>query len=310
MAVIVRDFRPDDPEDVAGVLSARLAALPHVLLLTPAYLRYRVQTALPEEHLRILVAEEDGQVVGAGETHVLQDSPVPGQGSANPQVSPEHRGRGAGSLLLRAAEEHLAAAGVTDVFSWALDEPGPLAFAARRGYRPGRASHFQHLDLATARLDEPGPLPAGVRLRTFADYALAPRVLFAADAEVTADEPGDVAQELADFDDWLTSTWHDPRLDHALTSVVEVEGQVASFSLAHTDGGTRYRSGMTGTLRAFRGRGFALLAKTDSLRRAREAGCTDAYTGNDTRNAPMLAVNRRLGYRVLGTEVRHVKHLG
>ncbi|WP_329458561.1 GNAT family N-acetyltransferase [Streptomyces sp. NBC_01497] len=309
MAVIVRDFRPDDPEDAAGVVRARLAALPH-LLLTEESVRHRAVKAHPDERFRILVAEEDGRLAGAAEVLLFHDSPVPGQASANPQVHPAHRGRGVGTLLLRGAEEHLVAAGATEVFSWVLDEPEHRAFAARHGYRPGRAAHFQHLDLTTAELPPPGPLPAGVRLRTFADYADDPRPLFAADAEVTADEPGDVTQQLADFGDWSTSTWHDPRLDHALTSVVEVDGRVAAFSLAHTDGRTRYWSGMTGTRRAFRGRGFARLAKTDSLRRARAAGITEAHTENDADNAPMLAINRRLGYRISGTEVRHVRTLG
>ncbi|WP_030907819.1 GNAT family N-acetyltransferase [Streptomyces sp. NRRL F-5126] len=308
MALIVRDFRPDDPGDAAAVVRVRLAALPH-LVLTEEYVRYRAATAHPGERFRLLVAEEDSRVIGVCGTLLHYDSPVPGQGSANPQVHPDHRGRGAGALLLRAAEDHLAAAGASAVFSWVLDEPAHRAFAAHHGYRPGRAAHLQHLDLTAARLPEPGVLPAGVRLRTFAGYAGDPRPLFAADAEVTADEPGDVAAELADFDDWLRHTWHDPRLDRDLTSVVEVDGQVAAFSLAHTDGGSRYWSGMTGTRRAYRGRGLARLAKTDSLRRARAAGFTDAHTGNDAENAPMLAVNRRLGYRVSATELRHVKAL-
>ena len=44
MAVIIRDFRPDVPEDAAGVVRARLAAVPD-LVLTEEYLRYRVAEA-------------------------------------------------------------------------------------------------------------------------------------------------------------------------------------------------------------------------------------------------------------------------
>ena len=48
---------------------------------------------------------------------------------------------------------------------------------------------------------------------------------------------------------------------------------------------------------AYRGRGLALLLKSHSLSRAAELGATIAVTDNDETNAPMLAVNTRLGYR-------------
>jgi hypothetical protein len=67
---------------------------------------------------------------------------------------------------------------------------------------------------------------------------------------------------------------------------------------------------MTGTARAFRGRGLAKLAKNHSLHRARAAGFTDAFTGNDAANGPMLAINEWFGYEICATEVNHVLDLG
>jgi hypothetical protein len=67
---------------------------------------------------------------------------------------------------------------------------------------------------------------------------------------------------------------------------------------------------MTGTARAHRGRGLAKLAKNDSLHRARAAGYTEAFTGNDTGNGPMLAINKWFGYEICATEVHHVRELG
>jgi hypothetical protein len=67
---------------------------------------------------------------------------------------------------------------------------------------------------------------------------------------------------------------------------------------------------MTGTGRAFRGRGLAKLAKNHSLHRARAAGFTEAFTGNDADNGPMLAINTWFGYQVCATEVRYVRDLG
>ncbi|GAA2512220.1 GNAT family N-acetyltransferase [Streptomyces gobitricini] len=307
MTVIVRDFRPEDAEAVALV---RRAALPFEVTTARAVLA-RVESANPAKKYRLLIAERDGEVIGTANAGIAFDSGTPGLSYANPQVHPGHRGQGAGGLLLRTAEEHLAAEGAESVYAWVLDEPGFRVFAEKRGYRPTRPAHFLRLDLAGGALPElPGSLPPGVELRTAAAYADDPRPLFEADAEVTADEPSDIGADLDDYEDWLADTWNDPLLDRDLTTVVTVDGRIAAFTAAHTDGESRYHSGMTGTLRAHRGRGLAKLAKTDSLLRARAAGYTSAFTNNDAENGPMLAINKWFGYEICATEVRHVRALG
>ncbi|MFF8832774.1 GNAT family N-acetyltransferase [Streptomyces sp. NPDC015131] len=307
MTVIVRDFRPEDAEAVSR---SRQACVPFQVA-TPRSVLFDVENVNPAAKFRLLVAERDGEVVGTAYAGIAYDSSEPGQSYATPQVHPDHRGHGVGGLLLRTAEEHLAAEGATSLYAYVRDEPGSLGFAGKRGYRPTRSSHFQRLDLARTDLPElPGTLPPGVALRTAADYEADPRPMFVADAEATADEPSDIATDFDDYEDWVRHTWNNPLLDRGLSTVVTVDGEVAAYTAAFTDGGTRYVSGMTGTLRAYRGRGLAKLAKTDSLRRARAAGCTEAFTNNDGANGPMLAINQWFGYEVCATEVRHVRTLG
>ena len=55
----------------------------------------------------------------------------------------------------------------------------------------------------------------------------------------------------------------------------------------------------TGVIRAFRGQGLGLLMKRHSLARAAAAGITKVITQNDETNAPMLAINAKLGYEPL-----------
>ncbi|WP_407553890.1 GNAT family N-acetyltransferase [Streptomyces sp. Pv4-95] len=306
MTPTVREFRPADAKAVADL---RRAALPY-LLSTPQGIAWDVAHAPAAQCLRLFVAELDGRIVGAVRSALLYDSSLPGQSAATPQVHPEHRGRGVGSALLAAAEAHLSEAGATHLYAWAVDEPGSLAFAERRGYRRARPARFLRLDLRSAGLPPlPSPLPPGVRLCTGADFGADPRPLFEADAEATADEPGEVACDAMAYEDWLLHTWEHPDIDWNLSSVVTVNGDIASYTLAEVDGLGRYSTGMTGTRRAFRGRGLARLAKTDSLRRARDADCTAAFTGNDATNAPMLAINRAFGYRPFGAEWRCVREL-
>ncbi|WP_030770151.1 GNAT family N-acetyltransferase [Streptomyces sp. NRRL F-2664] len=311
MTVLIRDLRPGDPRDVESVVRVRRAALPF-LITSVRDVAFELTGAHPARHHRVLVAETaDGEVVGTAQVGIAHDSPRPGQGYLNAYVHPARRGLGAGRLLLRAAEEHLAARGATDAYAWVLDEAAHRAFAERHGYRPGRSAHLLRLDLTAAALPAlPEVLPPGVELRPAAAFAADPRPLFAVDAESTTDEPGDLGAELDDYEDWLAHVWHHPTLDKELTTVALVDGQAVAFSAARTDGATRYGSAMTGTLRAFRGRGLAKLAKNTSLHRARAAGFTEAFTGNDSGNEPMLAINRWFGYEICATETHCTRELG
>ncbi|MFJ9177501.1 GNAT family N-acetyltransferase [Streptomyces sp. NPDC102360] len=303
MTVIVRTLRPDDPADTEAFARIRRTCLP-AMLATPSSVAYDAAHAHPDAHYRQLIAQTgDGEAIGTAQVGLAHDSPEPGQGYANVYVHPEHTGHGAGTLLLRTAEEHLALHGATEAHCWALDTPRNLAWAAARGYRASRSAHFLRLDLTA------GGLPPHVELRTASDYAADPRPLFDLDAEATTDEPGDIQAELTDYEQWLRDTWRHPLLNHELTTVAVVDGTPAAFTAALTDGEGRYVSGMTGTARAFRGRGLAKLAKNDSLHRARAAGITVAYTGNDTGNEPMLAINKWFGYVLDATEIRHVRTL-
>jgi GNAT superfamily N-acetyltransferase len=309
MTVTVRPLRPGSRTDLDGFAGVRHRALPFYLV-TADSLAYELAHAPPAAHYRPLVAEEDGEVTGTAQTGLVQDSPEPGLGYVNVYVDPGHTGRGTGSALVRAAEEELAGQGATRLFAWVLDTPGDRAFAERHGYRAGRSAHFLRLDLTDGALPPLQPPPPGVELRPGSDFADDPRPLFDLDAEVSADEPGDITYEFTDYAAWLATTWRHPLFSAELTTVAVADGRPVAFSAARTDGGTRYATGMTGTARAWRGRGLAKAAKNDSLHRARAAGLTEAFTGNDTGNAPMLAVNEWFGYRICATEVRHVRELG
>ncbi|MFI1335791.1 GNAT family N-acetyltransferase [Streptomyces sp. NPDC020845] len=312
MTLIVRDFRA---ADAVAVAEARRSAFPY-LVTTPETVAWTVASAPPERQYRLLVAEADGQVVGSCATGVFHDASEPGHAFAQTAVRVDARGTGAGSALVSAAEERLAGLGVVKVSAWALDEPRCVTFAERRGYRRGRGSRVQRLDLTGVALP-PLDLQAsrfsrrgGVELRTAADFADNPRPLYEADVECTEDEPGDVGFAGLPYAEWLALNWEHPALDRELTSVAVVDGAVAAFSVAHTDRRGRYWSAMTGTLRAFRGRGLAKLAKNDSLHRARAAGCVEAFAGNDGGNEPMLAVNKWFGYAPVATQWRYVRELG
>ncbi|MQS36219.1 GNAT family N-acetyltransferase [Streptomyces katsurahamanus] len=306
MSTIVRDFRPGDAISVCRVLRA---VLPHQVT-TPESVLHEVRTAEPAARSRTVVAERDGEIIGTAAAGMLHDAREPGLSTLSVHVHPDHRGRGTGGLLLRTAQRHLAAEGATQVSTWATDEPASLSFAGRHGYRPSRSSCFQRLDLTEDALPPLPEPPPGVALRTVADFADDPRPVYRVDTEATTIDPADIDTEFAEYDDWLEHTWAHPLVDRALSTVVLKDGEPVAFTLVESDGSARCLSGVTATVPAHRGRGYAKLAKSDSLHRARDAGYRSAFTSNDVDNEPMLAINTWFGYRVCGTEVRHARSLG
>jgi GNAT superfamily N-acetyltransferase len=63
-------------------------------------------------------------------------------------------------------------------------------------------------------------------------------------------------------------------------------------------------SAMTGTHPDHRGRGLAGWVKRRSVNALAAAGVGEAWTANDATNAPMIAVNESLGYRLAGRTIR------
>ncbi|MFI1193630.1 GNAT family N-acetyltransferase [Micromonospora sp. NPDC020750] len=298
--------RPFTDADTGAVVEVLRATHPH-LVATPAFIRWQVGGVRAAERFGALVAEGDGVPVGLARTGLLHESAEPGLGFVNLAVRPDRRGRGAGSALLAAAERRLAGLGVRTAYATVADVPADLAFAGRRGYRRGRRSRLLVRDLAAPL--PPAPAPArGVRVLSAADLP-DPRPLYEADLDAARDEPGEVGMDEIGYADWLAAYWDRPDLDRTLTTVAVVDGEVAAFTVALTDGRDRHQSGMTGTRQAYRRRGLARLVKHAALARARAAGFRHAVTVNDAGNDAMLGLNAWLGYRPVADQWRYRRDL-
>ncbi|MBZ4322411.1 GNAT family N-acetyltransferase [Streptomyces huiliensis] len=308
MPITTREFTPADAEAVAR---SRHAAVPF-MVVTAETLLWELRTAPPEQRYRLLVAEVDGRVAGSARASLSTDDDArpDGRGLASPYADPrldDPTVEAVTSALLRAAEEYLTGLGARSVYIWANDDGRSPARAEAHGYRRLRRAGFLRLDLTDTPLPPAPRVPPGVTLHPLADFAGDPRPIHALDAETAADEPGDVPVAVPPYEEWLAREWRRPGIDHALSTVAVADGVPAAFTLAQTDGAGRMMSAMTGTARAHRGRGLAKLIKSHALRRARAAGCTEAFTGNDAENGPMLAVNEWLGYRWSAAEWRYVR---
>jgi GNAT superfamily N-acetyltransferase len=267
-------------------------------------LRHWVESEPERAHFRLWVVEDDARLVGFGECGFHWSMSTPGVAWSWVGVVDSHRGRGLGSTLLDRCEEHLHAHGVRKLESFATAGTGGDAFLERRGYTRTRMELKQTLDLASVNV---GDVDAHIERKAADGFSVVPlaelrdrpRDVHAVYAAATADIPADDPEDDVPFEDWERQDLHDPELSWDGSFVVVHEGRpvALAFLLVNPAVGVATNE-MTGTLAAFRGRGLARLAKLAGIRWAREQGLKTIYTGNDSENAPMLALNRSLGYEV------------
>ncbi len=262
----------------------------------------------PQEQIRhrMVAVDEHGQIIGYNDAG--RDPWMPaGLFDLHMLVDPAQRHQGIGALLyqdaLRFCQEH----GATRLQGQVRDNCEPcLHFARQHGFQVTRHSFESTLDLAT--FDEArfaGHMEAiqasGIHFFTLADQGNtleAQRRLYDLNARLVADIPGN--QGWLSFNDFLAqvcaASWY--RVDGQIIAAAGDTwvGMAAVGYFEHTR--SMYNM-ITGVERAYRGRGIALALKLLGIRCARAYGAAYIRTHNDSENAPMLAINRKLGYQPL-----------
>jgi GNAT superfamily N-acetyltransferase len=258
-------------------------------------LRHTADAAPPDAHRRYWAAEDDGELVGWA-TAAIEHQSAERPGFLEASVAPESRGAGLGTALLECCEAHLAGLGAATVLSSTTSEDASRRLAIAHGFRHTNTTRISGVDPRTI---EPPRAPRGVELRPLA--ALDPRKVHELDAEAMADVPGEVAMDDVSFEQWLDDYWRHPDMDLDASVAAVVDGRPVAFSHLRIGEGGRAVTDMTGTLRDYRGRGLAQLAKRATLVNAAERGVELVTTENDETNGPMLRINEKLGYRPIGS---------
>jgi GNAT superfamily N-acetyltransferase len=283
------EIRSGTPEDAAGIAAVWAAAMPY-LVKTAAGIEAELRTSKAR---RVLIAVEDGAVVGYANAWLPAPEDQAARIRVSVQVPPAERGRGIGGALAEAITRTARQAGGHELLTAVNDDDASRGFATRRGFTIGRK--LTHARVALADIPEPAPVPDGLRL---VDYdSLDPRQVWTASAAVAEGDPSGLSGVTA-YDEWLATDWNHPDLRRDL-SISLLEGDtVVSFVTTTADPARGVIwSNLTGTIPSHRGRGLAKVVKSAALTRSRDAGLTDAFTGNDAGNVPMLAVNQWLGYQ-------------
>ncbi len=293
-------IRPVDIDGDAEALT-RLAREANPLAVVNAEaLAHRLRTLPETSSPRTWVAEADGGVVGVASAFLSIFAPSSGDAGVHVTVAAAHRRRGVGSALYDRALAHLRELRVERALTHFHANDEGIAFAEHRGFVEARSETEAVLDPRTVTER------TGVDARPMTDVD--PRHAYEIDIESTHDMPATEEFEGMTYDDWAEHVLDHPLFSREGSFVVFDGGEAAALSLLIVDHETgRATSMFTGTRRAFRGRGLALAAKLASVEWAAANGITSMHTYNDETNAPMLAVNKRLGYEPAGRQVEMVK---
>jgi GNAT superfamily N-acetyltransferase len=297
----IREIEP--ALDADGVVALVREASP-TAVVSPAAWQHRVATIPARGRQRGWVAEEGGKIVGNAYALLNFFSEDARTGLVSVEVRGSHRRRGIGAELYELVVAHAREIGAVSLRTTFHETAEGVAFAKGRGFRQVRAEAASALDPRTVA-EHP---PSDVDLRAVDDVD--PRLVYTVDIEATRDMPSSEP-----IDDVPYSEWEQHVLEHPLFTpegsfVAMVDGVAAAVSLLIVDiESGRGTSMFTGTLRQYRGRNLGLAVKLASIAWAAANGVKRLVTTNDESNAPMLAINRRLGYELMGRRVDYLNDL-
>jgi GNAT superfamily N-acetyltransferase len=264
-----------------------------------------------EEHYpggRRFIAWLDGEAVaggGVGRVYVYPPE-FPGLWG-NITVLPEHRRKGVGSAMYVAISEVARAAGKTLLVGRTTsDRPEAIAWMEHRGFE-------EHERMKVVRLALVGvPLPAlevpeGVELTSLETRPDLVEGVYQVAQEALPDIPGDGPVAPDTIEEFVMRDVDRAAVPQGgfAVAIEKDSGRVVGYANLLSPPGTSKIAwhGMTAVAREWRGRGLARALKVSTIHWAAANGLEGLDTANDIENAPMRAVNRRLGYEPQPDEI-------
>ncbi|MBZ0310603.1 MAG: GNAT family N-acetyltransferase [Anaerolineae bacterium] len=252
---------------------------------------------------RTVAVDDNGQVVGYS---IVQRHNWDKDGQIYMWVTVDSacRHQGIGTRLYEDGVQLARQHGVTQIKSEVRENCAEgQHFAEKRGFQIHRHIFESTIDL---RMFDESPFvgiiesvqASGIRFFTLADNNddAARRQLHAINRQVVLDIPG-YENDFPDYETFsnviLKGSWFRPEGQIMAADGDRIIGLGAVGYIAASN--SMYNL-ITGVLPAYRGRKIALALKLMTIRYAKQAGAAYIRTNNDSENAPMLAVNRKLGY--------------
>jgi GNAT superfamily N-acetyltransferase len=302
--VLIRPATPADVPEVAAIVREENP----LRVFSDRGWQHRGETT-PERARRLeLVAVVNGDIVGQGGASLDASTSVQGASGLGLTVVEAARGQGIGSRLYDALLEHVVSLGATHVLTYLVQNDVGESFARARGFHLAKTAPILRVDPRTVTSNIPDD--PDFRVVSLAEVRDRPRDVFELDSVGVLDEPSVNPMDAIRYDEYEREEWQHPDLEFDGSTVVLSGERMVAFTWLRVDAERgRGVSAFTVTHPEFRGRGLATRAKLRTLRWSAEHGITSMWTANDDSNAAMLAVNRRLGFKPIGTHLTYRRDL-
>lgn len=309
---------PGDFPEIARIANAAFPAWP----TTAENLADAARRRPAERLIRRIVADCGEELAGYAFVEVPDVAAEPGRLRVRVIVDPERIGSGVGARLYEAIEAEARACGARELVTEALAaHPRADRFLRDRGYADCHRRIRSTLDLAQVDASAIGRGIDQLTDRFFSDAiriacyrqmtdacADAPLRLYRLFDELWQDVPFGLSGAGPSFGAFAAEVLQDASFVPEGT-MIALDGE-RWIGLAALERGADYLlASMTGVVRAWRGRGLAHWLKLATIRYALESGFAELRTANDAKNAPILALNRSLGFRPTAVDVRYRKEL-
>jgi len=251
------------------------------------------------------VAVEEGRVVGHGVVRAGAGSHHPQPCQLELRVHPDRRGHGTGSLLWQRLREDLGDLQPRPVRAWVRERcPEGLTFARSRAFAEVSRAGPWTLTVAEANADTLLPTleraaASGLVLTTLAEerkrrpecLPALYRLRVAVDADIPVTEPYPVLS-LGDFVREAENAWEDGFL---IARRGDEYVGLSCLGQSPIDPGELHQT-ITGVRADCRRQGVATALKARGTQLARERGYARIVTYVDSTNAPMAALNQKMGF--------------
>lgn len=290
-----------DYEDFARLINATMSRP-----ITGDTMRQQDNNKLSEDILQRYAACINDNVIGYG---VLYRAATAQKPTINAWLTIEqaYRKQGLGTKLYQFLSEKASAYDVTQIASYCSDEDvNSFAFAQKRGFDIRRHIYESILDLTTFDVTQWLDIveevrSQGIRFSSLAQEGNTQAALFKLyqlNAETAQDNPtydGTYKQTFENFKAKIANA-HWFRADGQWLAI-DGDRYIGLGAIGFEEDGITASNAFTGVDREYRGRKIALALKVVGAKFAQEQGATRLITTNDSANAPMLAINQKLGYQ-------------
>ncbi len=304
-------FRPFDPSHYDRFVEVRNANYPDQTVSVAEWRSWDEgldKTKYLQRRFECIDQTKD-QILGFGEVYHAIDMFHPRKFMVNLLVDPPYQGKGIGRAIYERIANELTE--LDAIVAWSMnkeDLPVRVEFFRKRGFYEKQRLWESRLDVTTA---DPS------QFREYLDNASKQGITFTTLAEeqhkglealrkihelvqlIMADMPREAPFTPVTYEQWEALALRNPRLVPEGFIIAKDGSKYVGLSnvFRNETEPQLLNQDDTGVIREYRGRGIATALKLKITEYAQNHGYTRIKTWNDSRNAPMLAVNTKLGFK-------------